>query len=160
MEIYNILEEFSKLYYEIEQEDGVIEDDTLTRLNINYEQKDDALKQISLLVLKARSEQSIIKLEIERLNKLKKIAELKEDRFIKLIKTIFETYNLQKAELGTVNITTRASKSVDIFDETLIPKDLCTVKYTPSKSEIKKLLDAGISVEGAKIVENTNINIK
>ena len=50
--------------------------------------------------------------------------------------------------LGTVSLR-NGSQSVIIEDEREIPTQLCKITVTPDKAEIKKLLTAGETIEGA-----------
>ena len=60
------------------------------------------------------------------------------------------------------NLSLRKSKSVNIYDESLIDKKFIEVetKEKISKTEIKKAIEAGENVQGANIVEKNSLNIK
>lgn len=65
-----------------------------------------------------------------------------------------------------VNISFRASKSVDVFDmDALMRYDDCDsyLKYadpTADKTAIKEAINNGVEIPGCRIVENQNIQIK
>ena len=67
----------------------------------------------------------------------------------------------EKFKTPRVAISYRKSKSVDVQDITALPEEY--LKYsepTANKAEIKKALEAGTSVPGCVLVENSNIQIK
>lgn len=66
-----------------------------------------------------------------------------------------------ESEDKTAKVTYRKSESVDVTDVFALPEFL--KKYadpTPDKTEIKRLLKAGQTVEGATLVTNMKIQIK
>ena len=73
-----------------------------------------------------------------------------------------ETANATKIKAPGIAIGTRKSESVEIFDESQLPKEYIKEKVTtaPDKTAIKIALKAGKEVPGAKIAENRNLSIK
>ena len=57
-------------------------------------------------------------------------------------------------------ISFRKSTAVNIYEPSLLPKDCILIKEEPSKSMIKKMLEAGKEVQGAKLIENENLQIR
>lgn len=53
--------------------------------------------------------------------------------------------------LATISLR-RGAESVAIQNEKEIPSQLCKVTVTPDKTEIKKQLKAGVSIDGAELV--------
>ena len=53
--------------------------------------------------------------------------------------------------LATISLR-RGTESVAIQNEKEIPSQLCKVTVTPDKTEIKKQLKAGVSIDGAELV--------
>lgn len=70
--------------------------------------------------------------------------------------------NAKKVEEGDIAISLRSSASVEIYDESLLAADYLTEKitYTPSKTAIKKAIEAGADVQGARIVQGFSVQIK
>ena len=103
-----------------------------------------------------------LKAEIERLTAKKKTAEKAVERMKDSLLDCMKRLNLEKINAGTFTVSTRKSKSVEILDESLIPmdykKEVTTI--TVDKAAIKKAIDNGVDVEGAKLNENKNIQIK
>lgn len=67
-----------------------------------------------------------------------------------------------KADDGTFKASFRKSKAVEILDEAQIPAEFMreTVKIEPDKTAIRKAIESGQEVAGAKIEERQNLQIK
>lgn len=66
-----------------------------------------------------------------------------------------------KADDGTFKASFRKSKAVDVFDEKQIPAEFMRERITvaPDKTAIKKAIESGQEVAGAKIEERLNLQI-
>jgi len=149
-----------EIYNRIEAMEGELTEQDNALLTINQSE----LKQKGIAYLEVmKQENSFIQRideEIERLQALKKSSQNKIG---------FLEYNLLQAqqtygdfELGFNTVTTRISKAVEIELEDEIPEKYIKQKVTKSidKTLIKKDIDAGIAVSGAKVVERHNLRIK
>lgn len=67
-----------------------------------------------------------------------------------------------KADDGTFKASFRKSKAVDVFDEAQIPAEFMRERVTvvPDKTAIRKAIESGQEVAGAKIEERQNLQIK
>ncbi|WP_118780299.1 siphovirus Gp157 family protein [Neisseria lactamica] len=67
-----------------------------------------------------------------------------------------------KADDGTFKASFLKSKAVEILDEAQIPAEFMreTVKIEPDKTAIRKAIESGREVAGAKIEERQNLQIK
>lgn len=67
-----------------------------------------------------------------------------------------------KADDGTFKASFRKSKAVDVFDESQIPAEFMRERVTvvPDKTAIRKAIESGQEVAGAKIEERQNLQIK
>lgn len=67
-----------------------------------------------------------------------------------------------KADDGTFKASFRKSKAVEILDEAQIPAEFMreTVEIEPDKTAIRKAIESGQEVAGAKIEERQNLQIK
>ena len=69
--------------------------------------------------------------------------------------------NGEKFQTAKCSITFRKSKSVTVLDVSKLDKDY--LKYadpTPDKTAIKKAIESGVTIAGASLVENLNVQIK
>ena len=75
---------------------------------------------------------------------------------------LLESLKGEKFKTIRCSVTFRKSERVDIADESKIPQELLTVKYTtaPDKAAIKEALKAGDTIEGCTLVTHYNPIIK
>ena len=100
--------------------------------------------------------------EIKRLQALKKSISNQINSKKEYIVRNMEMMGITKIETELGNLSLRKSKSVNIYDESLIDKKFIEIetKEKISKTEIKKAIEAGENVQGANIVEKNSLNIK
>ena len=118
----------------------------------------DLIKYIRNLEL----ENTVTKLEIERLEDLKKGKEKKIKSIKSYIKGILLDLDKRKVETELGNLSLRKTTSVEITDITKIPKEYLVVKeeVTPSKKLIGDSLKKNILIDGAVLKEDYSVLIK
>lgn len=118
----------------------------------------DLIKYIRNLEL----ENTVTKLEIERLEDLKKGKEKKIKSIKNYIKGILLDLDKKKVETELGNLSLRKTISVEITDITKIPKEYLVVKeeVTPSKKLIGDSLKKNILIDGAVLKEDYSVLIK
>ena len=118
----------------------------------------DLIKYIRNLEL----ENTVTKLEIERLEDLKKGKEKKIKSIKSYIKEILLDLDKKKVETELGNLSLRKTTSVEITDISKIPKEYLVVKeeITPSKKLIGDSLKKNIFIDGAVLKEDYSILIK
>jgi hypothetical protein len=97
-----------------------------------------------------------VKLEIERLEELKKSKEKKIKSIKNYIKGILLDLDKKKVETELGNLSLRKTTSVEITDISKIPKEYLVVKeeITPSKKLIGDSLKKNILIDGAVLKED------
>ncbi|WP_294708725.1 siphovirus Gp157 family protein [uncultured Fusobacterium sp.] len=118
----------------------------------------DLIKYIRNLEL----ENTVTKLEIERLEDLKKGKEKKIKSIKNYIKGILLDLDKKKVETELGNLSLRKTTSVEITDISKIPREYLVVKeeVTPSKKLIGDSLKKNILIDGAVLKENYSVLIK
>ena len=118
----------------------------------------DLIKYIRNLEL----ENTVTKLEIERLEDLKKGKEKKIKSIKNYIKGILIDLDKKKVETELGNLSLRKTTSVEITDISKIPKEYLVVKeeITPSKKLIGDSLKKNILIDGAVLKEDYSVLIK
>ena len=118
----------------------------------------DLIKYIRNLEL----ENTVTKLEIERLEDLKKGKEKKIKSIKSYIKRILLDLDKKKVETELGNLSLRKTTSVEITDITKIPREYLVVKeeVTPSKKLIGDSLKKNILIDGAVLKEDYSVLIK
>lgn len=88
----------------------------------------------------------------------KKQAKIKAESLKSLLSNVLGG---QKFSTTRCAVSFRTSKSVEV-DEDVLPKEWCNEKitYSADKARIKAAIEAGQTIEGAKILEKLNIQIK
>ena len=107
-------------------------------------------------------ENTVTKLEIERLEDLKKGKEKKIKSIKSYIKRILLDLDKKKVETELGNVSLRKTTSVEITDISKIPKEYLVVKeeITPSKKLIGDSLKKNILIDGAVLKEDYSVLIK
>lgn len=141
----------------IDQETGeILDTDKFDQLQISRNEK---IENIGLYYKNLLSDADQLKIEKERFAEREQIIRNKADSLKKYL-----DYSLHGEKFGTVklNISYRKSSSVEIVDQTLIPKDYLKTKTVESidKMAISKDIKSGKTVSGAELVEHNNIQIK
>jgi hypothetical protein len=70
-------------------------------------------------------------------------------------------YGLEKITSPTLNLSIRRSEAVEVDEN--FHEDIYMVKkvtYTPDKTRLKEAIKRGQNIEGARIIENYNLQIK
>ncbi len=169
MKLYELTEEERKLndlfLAAIDEETGEIKDsEVLDELEAEFKT---ALTNKSAGIIKAIREQEEkingTENEIKRLQNLKASRTKVLERFKDYIKFNLKNMDIKKVEtsLGTISLRVNPP-STDIFDESILPKKFFKEKvtYTASKTDIKKALQNGEEVPGARLVINTSLTVK
>jgi CRP-like cAMP-binding protein len=162
--LFNITQERKYLIQMLESANGEATDELVEALAIN---RDDFLEKsegYGIIMRKLETDEIAIDSEISRLTALKKA---KANAYARLEQTLLEALQLYgqqdakgiwRAEAGTFRFSTaRSPKSVDVFDEALIPDEFKVEKITVSvsKTTIKNALDLGQDVPGAAFKEGS-----
>lgn len=140
----------------VDPETGEIIDDRIGDLMMEREQK---LENIALWIKNLQADAQAFKAEKEAFDKRQKAAEKK---IVSLMKYL--TGNLQGEKFSTTKcaVSFKKSERVDVFNEALVPKKYLAKKVTlaPDKNAIKELLKAGKRVNGCRLIEHLNPQIK
>ena len=168
MKLYELVSEEKKLnelfILAIDEETGEIRDNE-TLEELETELKNALVNKSEGIIKVIRNQESdleMVSAEIERLTNLKNRMKKEIENFKDYIKFNMKKMNLKKVETSLGNISLRQSTATEIYDETSLPKEFLKEKitYTPSKTEIKKAIESGQEVKGARLVVNTSLTIK
>lgn len=123
---------------------------------------DDKIDAYCQIIREYEAEITARKSEIERLRAANDRAEKAIDRMKSALDNFMSASGQTKVQTTLFSVSYRTSKAVAITDGTKIPERFMTVKttFTPNKTEIKKFISDGGTVDGAEIVESRNIQIK
>lgn len=168
MKLYELVSEEQKLnelfLAAIDEETGEIRDNE-TLEELETELKNALVNKSEGIIKVIRNQESdleMITAEIERLTNLKNRIKKEIENFKSYIKFNMKKMDIKKIETSLGNISLRQSTATEIYDEASLPKEFLKEKitYTPSKTEIKKAIENGQEVKGARLIVNTSLTIK
>ena len=159
--LYKITQKQQELFDFILESEGEITPDVEESLKINAENFESKARSYIWMIKKLESENVTISNELERLKHIEKRNDKLIDRLKESMKMALEIFGESK-KIDTFTLSLRKSKSVEIIDAELIPEAYRVVKTTETinKIEIKKAIESGLTVSGATIKENNNLQIK
>lgn len=171
MKLYELVSEEQKLnelfLTAIDEETGEIKDNE-TLEELETELKNALVNKSEGIIKVIRNQESDLEMvtaEIERLTNLKNKIKKEIENFKSYIKFNMKKMDIKKIEtsLGTISLRVNPP-STDVFDKDLIPKEFMREKiertYEPKKDDIKKALQNGEEVPGARLIYKENLKIK
>lgn len=151
--LYEINEEILKC---VDMETGEIVDvDKLQELQMRF---DDKVEGIALWIKNLLSDAAAIKVEKDKLAERQKVCENKAKNLKEYLQCVLAG---EKFKSARVSISYRKSEAVEVMDIAKLDDDY--LKYTEptaDKTKIKQALKAGVELDGVRLVENENIQIK
>ena len=152
MNLYEINNAMQECIY---LETGEIDLELFERLQL---EKDEKIENVALWIKNLSSDVEGMENEKKAFEERIKAAKNK----IIALKTYLEmALNGEKFQTAKCSITFRKSKSVTVLDVSKLDKDY--LKYadpTADKTAIKKAIESGVTVAGARLDENLNVQIK
>jgi hypothetical protein len=162
--LYNILEEHRLLLQKIEELDGEVTPELDEAMNLTKDQFEEKASSYGYMVKHFEDDSAAIDKEIKRLQALQKTADPRAEWFRFKITEGMIAFGFEEVSRNNLRLFFRKSKSVEISDEALIPKEYKTCvpeKWNPDKKAIKDAIDKlDINVPGASVVEKKNLQIK
>jgi allophanate hydrolase subunit 1 len=146
------------LYQDAEENDGEINENLENMLNQLSMEREQKIGQVCKLYKNMLAESEMVKAEEKKLSDRRKRLENKAasiKSFLAGFVVIDETYSDSISK-----ISWRKSESTEVFDISKIPKKYLNIEYTPNKTDIKAAILSGEIIEGAKILQNKNMQIK
>ncbi|HWB62136.1 MAG TPA: siphovirus Gp157 family protein [Chitinophagales bacterium] len=162
--LYNILAEHKALIDLIEQNDGEITPEIEVQANLTQEDFENKATSYAYVIKASEDEGEIIAKEIKRLQDLKKRADNRAEYLKNRLSEAMQQFGFDEIKRNNIRLYFRASKSVLITDENIIPdKYMVIVPETkkPDKAAIKAAIEKlEETVPGAEIEERKNLQIK
>lgn len=157
--------EIDERLLQLVDEDGEILDlQEFEHLQMEREQK---CENMGFWIMDLRDEQEALKREIDRLQARLHRAQDKEARLREFLTAIL---NGEKLKTARISVSYRSSEAVDIEDEDAVRRfaerderyeDILRYKQPEiSKTEIKRLIQTGTPVPGAKLVPRTSLLVR
>ena len=124
------------------------------------------LEYLAKIVLNIRAEATAVKAEEQRLKSRRDVLTRKEDRLMKILDRECAG---EKTDLGVATFSYRKTSHVDISDAAKAVRWLRRNRYTDcfrvpapevAKTEVKKLINAGMKVPGCAVVDDYSCSLK
>jgi len=160
--IFQISTELNEIINQIIENGGEVTPEIEGALMIKEEELSTKSVKYGYVVKALEYDVNIIDDEIKRLSQIKKVRQNAIERLKNVLSITMQSFNIPEIDTPTMKINFRKSSSLEITDEDLIPKKFITVKQSTTirKADIKKAIKEGEQIEGARIVENQNLQIK
>jgi hypothetical protein len=160
--LYQIREEHLSLIAAIEDADGELTPDIEEALQLTEEEFQDKAVSYSFVVKSFDTAADLIDAEIKRLKGLKEKSEKRAELFKTRLAEAMNEFGVESITTPLVKISFRKSESVEIENEELIPAEYIEIKAVESisKTRIKEALKEGVTVPGASLSKNRNLQIK
>jgi len=159
--LYQITQEQAELFNKIDELDGELTPEMEEALQLNAENFETKARGYIWMIKKLEADNITITEEKERLQRIEKRNDKLIDRLKESMKNALIIFGDSK-KVDTFTLSLRKSKQVEILDADVIPESYRVVKTTETinKTEIKKAIESGLTVAGATIKENQNLQIK
>jgi len=152
--------QINKILEECDDDDNILVQDSLNALKLDKENKLMAFDHV------INNKKALINGGKEMIKQIKTSME-KYERDVERLKNnildSMERTGTKSFETPIGKFTSVSSKSIDPFDETLIPKkyfkETTKVTVRPDKKEIKKAIDSGENIQGARYIHKNNLRI-
>jgi hypothetical protein len=143
-------------------EEGELTPDLENELVINQNELQIKSENYAYCIKTLEGDVSIIDEEIKRLRALKEAKTNAIERMKEAVVNAFQIYGITEVKSPTLKLSLRRSESVEVINQDQLPECFIKAKttYTPDKVAIKDAIKSGLTVEGAVIVENFNLQIK
>jgi Siphovirus Gp157 len=180
--MYHIRAEHLGLLKEIEEAEGELTPEMEQALTLTAEEFEDKAVSYGFVVKSFEDVEEVLDREIKRLQELKKKATKRADKFKDTLDKAMKEFGFKKIQTETLTLSYRKSKPVELvegFENTFLenvsieikPKDGAPagieklIEYFDAKASVsvKRIGDAlksGATIEGAKITEKKNLQIK
>ena len=155
--LYTIAEAFSKLDEMVENDGSLVE--YLDGVQMQLQEKVNNIVRYSRnLELTAE----MIDVEIKRLSELKSAYKNKSESLKDYISYSMKKNGIEKVETDIARLSFRKSQTVEIEDISKLPERFVVTKVskTADKKAIKEAIENGEAVEGARIDNHNNLQIK
>lgn len=146
----------------IDEETGEILDGSFDAFEALNAERDTKLENCGMYIKNLNVEIEGIKTEIAAMKDRIDAKKRKIDRMTEYVTASLLNNDQTAFETARVAFSFRKSVAVNITDAAVIPAEYMKTKTetSPDKNAIKKAINAGVTITGAELVENMNLQIK
>ena len=160
MNIYNLTTQAKQIALLLEE--GEFTQEIEQALIITQEQLQAKAIDYTYVIKNFEADSQAIDNEIKRLKAMKEAKDKAIDRMKEAVRNAMLASGIDKIESSLFKLSLRRSEAVEVVNIDQLPEILVTVKKTVSadKVKIKEAIKSGLTVEGANLIENFNLQIK
>lgn len=166
MKLYQISEQYKNIAELLANPEFHENEDVITALDAIQGDFNDKAVNTVMIIKRAEGDIDIIDAEIKRLQAMKKARQNDVERVKSYLKTNMVRTGILKIEspLFKISYSERKNSVVEIDEELFLKNnlndDLIKVDVKPSKTAIKKALEKGENIVGAKLIDSQVLMIK
>lgn len=166
MKLYEITAQYQNIYALLQNPEFAENEDILTALDQIEDAFENKVQQTIFMMKNIESEIDPIDTEIKRLQAMKKVRQNNIDRIKNRLRENMKAVGMSKLNCGLFSLSYRLQEANAVeLDETEflannLDEDLVTVKVTPNKTEIKRRLQHGEEIIGARLVDSEVLTIR
>ena len=166
MKLYEITTQYQNIYALLQDPEFAENEDILTALDQIEDAFENKAQQTIFMMKNIEAEIDPIDTEIKRLQAMKKARQNNIDRIKNRLRENMKAVGMSKLNCGLFSLSYRLQEANAVeLDETEflannLDEDLVTVKVTPNKTEIKRRLQHGEEIIGARLVDSEVLTIR
>jgi len=157
--LYEITEAYKDLQYLLDESKG---DELLVYLDGIEVQMKDKVSQLVRFSRNLELTAGAIDTEIERLQGLKKSYENKSEQLKNYLSYSMQKHGIERVDTDIAKLSFRKSQTVEIENIEILPERFIVTRVSKSadKNAIKEAIVAGEIIDGARIANHLNLQIK
>ena len=160
MKLYEIDNGLRDLWAKIAEQEGEFTEEDLQQLEELNLAKDEKLKGYGVIVRELDGEIAALKAETDGLKEITDKTKRKREWLVNRLDEFMKANGIPKFESIEVNIAFRKSKSLEIDENAELPKEFIRIKEEADKKAITDFIKSGGTVDGCRLIEKENIQIK
>ena len=160
MKLYEIQAGFRAWAAKVAEQDGELTEEDMQEINALEAAADDKIEAYAVIIKESLADAETYEKEIERLTEIKKRKKALADRLATRLDEFMHEQGRNKFESVKARVTYRKSVMLEVADDALLPEKFMRVKREPDKAQIKEYLKSGGELDGCRLIEHENINIK
>ena len=151
--------------YDSVDENGEVGEVDFTALEELKAERTQKLENIALYIKNCDSEAAAIQAEIENLTKRKERLERKSESLSRLLMNSMIANGDKELSSPRYRAVIRSSVATEIYDQDLLPEEFIRVIHKederkPDKTAIKKAIQAGQEIAGARLITNNKVKLE
>ena len=166
MNLYEISNELRLAYEKLENGEGInpetgeVDQEVQNALMVTQQNLQTKAIDIAYVVKSFDDEIEIYEREIKRLTEIKDQMKKRKEWLKTNLSNAMQEFGVVELKGKTIKLSFRKSESVEVDDIDALDDRFKRIKIEPDKTAIKTALKLGEKVEGARLVENQNLQIK